>query len=200
MFPDKPFCQPCENNKHAILEQLQYAFKDCESVLEIGSGTGQHAVFFAQNLTHLVWQTSDRIENHEGINHWIDDYPSPNLKRPIELDVTSSASAWPAHIDGVFTANTCHIMPWGVVESMFKGVSHALKPKGIFAIYGPFCYNQQFTSEGNERFDQHLKASNPEQGIRDFEAINSLAEFVGLTLLDDITMPANNRFLMLQKS
>ncbi len=198
MTIEKPFCQPCENNKHAILEQLQHAFKDCKNVLEIGSGTGQHAVFFAENLKHLVWQTSDQTENHKGINSWIDEHPSPNVKRPIELDVTSST--WPAYVDGIFTANTCHIMPWPVVELMFKGVSQTLTSQGILALYGPFCYNQQFTSEGNARFDQHLKASNPEQGIRDIEAMHSLAKEVGLTLLDDIDMPANNRLLLWQKA
>lgn len=189
----KPFSQACENNKGPILAILARVFADCKTVLEIGSGTGQHAVHFAPRLPHLVWQTSDVIEHHTGINAWIDDNPAPNLLRPLPLNVLSAP--WPAGpYDAIFSANTCHIMPWHAVEAMFAGIA-ALQPS-VLAIYGPFKYAGRYTSDSNARFDEYLQAVAPHQGIRDIEAIAALAEKIGLRLVEDNAMPANNQLLV----
>ncbi|MEM9102401.1 MAG: DUF938 domain-containing protein [Pseudomonadota bacterium] len=194
----KPFSQACENNKQPILEALTPIFKESSTILEIGSGTGQHAVFMAANLPHLIWQTSDREDNIPGIRAWLEDAPSPNCKMPLVLDV--SEDLWPiSYFDGVFSANTSHIMDWQTVHDMFTGIGKRLKASGVFVLYGPFNYQGQFTSLSNQQFDTHLKLRDPQMGIRDFEDIENLAKSVQLFLIDDIAMPANNRLLVFKK-
>jgi hypothetical protein len=192
---DKPFSQACENNKQPILAVLRRHFGGVREVLEIGSGTGQHAVFFAARLPHLVWQTSDVLENHPGINAWIDGAAVGNVRRPLALDVT--AQPWPLGTTGaVFSANTAHIMSWPAVETMIAGVGAVLVPGGVFCLYGPFNYNGEFTSESNARFDKSLRLRDPASGIRDFEKVDALARAAGLELVEDQAMPANNRTLV----
>jgi cyclopropane fatty-acyl-phospholipid synthase-like methyltransferase len=194
----KPFSQACENNKSHILNILKGAFSTHSNVLEVGSGTGQHGVHFAKNLTHLTWQTSDLIENHQGINLCIDDEPSDNLKRPLALDF---AKPWPVEIvDGIFTANTLHIVSEALVESFFKGVGRHLAKDGTLCIYGPFKYDGEFTSPSNGQFELWLKNIDPNRGIRDIESIISLAKKEGLLLINDFDMPANNQLLVFKKS
>lgn len=195
---DKPFCQACENNKDPIVNVLKGSFANVTRVLEIGSGTGQHCVYFAPRLPHLTWQASDRALNILGIESWMATNPAVNLPGPIPLDVDDAE--WPKDFDAVFSANTAHIMPWKQVERMFLMVGRTLWNYGLFALYGPFNYNGEFTSEGNYNFDKMLKQQNPDQGIRDFEAVNSLALNAGLVLLEDHSMPANNRLLIWEKS
>ncbi|MDM3870427.1 DUF938 domain-containing protein [Porticoccus sp. W117] len=195
---DKPFSQACENNKSPILDVLKEVFAQSKKVLEVGSGTGQHAVFFAPQLPHLQWHTSDLPDNHSGINHWIDECPSDNLYRPLLLD--ADMPKWNLEdIDGVFTANTCHIMSWQSVQNLFARVGKILQPGGRFCIYGPFNYNGQYTSESNASFDVWLKEQAPHRAIRDFESINELAEKRQMKLVDDYEMPANNRLLVFEK-
>jgi SAM-dependent methyltransferase len=195
---DKPFSPASERNREPILAVLRSLFADRRRVLEIGSGTGQHAVYFAAHLPHLQWQTSDLPENHPGIKAWLDDAQLPNLLPPLSLD--AAAPAWPAYDwDAVFTANTCHIMSWEEVEAMFAGIGRGMPPGGRLAIYGPFNYGGRFTGPGNARFDTSLRAADPHRGIRDFEAIDALARRQGLRLTDDIAMPADNRLLAWQK-
>ena len=191
----KPFSQACENNKHPILDVIAPYLAQSRQVFEIGSGTGQHAVFFASQYPNLVWNTSDRIQNHAGIRQWIVDSAVSNVEQPVELDV--SIGPWPEqHFDMVFTANTGHIMHWPEVEAMFNGVSRILAKNGMYVIYGPFNYRNNYTSESNARFDQSLKTNDPESGIRDFEKMRSLAAEHSMQLLDDVAMPANNRLLL----
>lgn len=190
-----PSSPACENNKRPILAILQRVFSGCRSVLEIGSGTGQHAVYFGPRLAPAIWQTSDLIENHGGINAWREAFPAANVRPPLALNVDDAQ--WPVQqVDAVFTANTCHIMAWPSVENMFARLEETLAPAGVLAIYGPFNYGQQYTSASNARFDQWLKDRGAHQGIRDFEAVNALAEQVGLDLIEDNAMPANNRLLV----
>ena len=185
----KPFSEACERNRAPILEVLKRAFANSRRVLEIGSGTGQHAAYFAPELPHLIWQASDVAEHLPGIRQWI---PDP---APIELDVDRE---WPRiQADAVFSANTCHIMSWPKVERMFAGIGR-LRPE-VLALYGPFNYNGRHTSQSNARFDAMLRERDPLSGIRDFEKINALAEAQGLTLGEDNAMPANNRLLVFQK-
>ena len=193
-----PFSQACENNKQAILSLLTEVFSSTRHVLEVGSGTGQHAVFFAQHLPHLIWQTSDLAINHDGINAWIAEHPSPNLLAPIELDVIQK---WPCgEVDGIFTANTLHIMAWPIVERFFAGVAENLQQGGRLVIYGPFKYQGLFTSDSNAAFDLWLKTHDPARGVRDIEAILALAATAGLALLSDTAMPANNQLLVFEKT
>jgi len=195
---EKPFSQACENNKNAIFSVLKTVFANTKNVLEIGSGSGQHAVYFAKNLPWLSWQTSDLEINHQGINQWIDEQPSENLQRPIKLDLQAP---WKMSlVDGIYTANTLHIVSWALVENFFVGVKKCLATHGSLCIYGPFNYHGKFTSSSNADFDIWLKSRNRESGIRDIEAIVLLAQEAGLTLVHDHTMPANNRLLEFVKT
>ena len=196
---EKPFSQACENNKTPILETLQQAFANSKKILEIGSGTGQHAVHIAPQLLHLQWHTSDLPENHPGINAWIDEQPSGNLHRPLHLN--ADMPQWPiTEVDGIFTANTCHIMSWQSVENLFAGVEKILQPGGVFCIYGPFNYGGRYTSDSNANFDIWLKEQAPHRAIRDFEEIEKLAKKAGMELAEDCEMPANNRLLVWRRS
>lgn len=199
MLSEKPFSQACENNKGPILSVLERVFSDCERVLEVGSGTGQHAVHFAPRLPHLVWQTSDLVHNHTGINAWLEDYPADNLLSPVVFDA-DHPPCFSKPVDAIYTANTCHIMAWSSVVNLFAAMKTLLSSDGILAIYGPFNYNGQFTSDSNARFDQWLKQRAQHQGIRDFEAVNNLAQHIGLELIEDNAMPANNRLLIWRRS
>ncbi|WP_027852911.1 DUF938 domain-containing protein [Marinobacterium litorale] len=190
---EKPFSQACENNKEPILAILKTAFAGSTRVLEIGSGTGQHAVHFAGNLPHLHWQTSDLPENHAGIEQWLLDASLSNLSAPVALDV--SQQAWPVGFDAVFTANTTHIMPWPAVVEMIARIGSRLPAGGVFCQYGPFKYNGDYTSPSNASFDRWLKEIDPARGIRDFEALRELADHAGLSLVEDHAMPANNQLL-----
>jgi len=164
-------------------------------VLEIGSGTGQHAVYFAAALPHLVWQTADLPAHHAGMRMWLDEAALPNVLPPLALDVRRDD--WHGgRYDAVFSANTLHIMGWPEVADFFRGVGAVLKPAGVLAVYGPFNYGGAFTAESNARFDAWLKARDPASGVRDFEAVDALARGVGLVLADDVPMPANNRTLV----
>lgn len=189
------FSQSCENNKQPILEVLSTAFAKSTHILEIGSGTGQHAVHFAREMPHLFWQTSDQQPYLEQISQRLLQYPTANIGQPVALDVSQ---AWPiknSHFDGIFTANSVHIMDKIMVEDLFSGIGSFLSPFGSLCIYGPFNYNGQFTSESNARFEQWLKQRNPHSGIKDFEWIVELAFNQGLKLQSDHSLPANNRLL-----
>ncbi|MBA6287633.1 MULTISPECIES: DUF938 domain-containing protein [unclassified Colwellia] len=194
---NKPFSQACENNKVAILAALADSFSASKTVLEVGSGSGQHAVFFAPNMPWLSWQTSDILLNHQGISQWLREYPAGNLLHPIELDLNHP---WPIEkIDAIYTANTLHIISWPLVQAFFSGVSQHLNQQGKCCVYGPFNYQGQYTSESNAGFDIWLKERDSQSAIRDIEAIMALADSVGLSLENDHAMPANNRLLVFQK-
>jgi cyclopropane fatty-acyl-phospholipid synthase-like methyltransferase len=174
---------------------LTEVFADRRRVLEIGSGTGQHAVYFAAALPHLVWQTADVQQHHAGIRAWLVDAALPNVLAPLALDVCQTG--WRSgRYDAVFSANTLHIMSWPEVECFFAGIGVVLEPDGVLAVYGPFNYGGAFTSESNARFDAWLKARDPASGVRDFEAVAALAGAQGLVLQQDVAMPANNRTLV----
>ena len=194
-----PFSQPCENNRGPILKVIKPLLADKHRVLEIGSGTGQHAAWFAQHMPHLIWQTSDVLENHWGIKQWIASNPSDNLPVPLELNIFQD-NLPAADYDAIFTANTAHIMPWEGVERMFDCLAMQLPTQGIFCLYGPMGYNGLIAPESNIQFDQFLRQQSSHRGIRQFEAINTLAISAGLELLEDFALPANNRLIAWQKA
>ena len=191
---DKPHAPSCDRNRDPILAVLRERFADRRRVLEIGSGTGQHAVHFAAAMPHLRWQSSDRPENLAGIALWLDEAALPNTPAPLALDVNGR---WPAErYDAVFSANTLHIMGWPEVERLFAALPAVLEDDATVAIYGPFSYGGRHTSESNAAFDASLRARAPHQGLRDVEAVDALAQRAGLRLLHDHAMPANNRCLV----
>lgn len=195
---NKPYAESCDQNREAILAVIQPLLRECRSVLEIGSGTGQHAVYFGARMPHLQWHTSDRLENHSGIQAWLDEAALANLHPPIELDVRRSP--WPAVVvDAIFSANTTHIMHWPDVEALFAGGGRVLRSGGLFLLYGPFSFSGVHTSDSNAQFDQRLKGRDPLSGVRDFDDLNRLAGAAGLEFRHDYAMPVNNRILLWQK-
>lgn len=194
----KLFSPSCARNAEPILQAITPFLVGCKHVLEIGSGTGEHAVFFSQHLPHLQWQTSDRAEYHPSIQAWVEEAKLPNLSPPLHLDVANST--WPTTLyDAIFTANTCHIMAWEEVEMMFAGCANVLQSGGLLLIYGPFNYQGQFTSASNAQFDANLKEQAPHRGIRDIDDMLALAKRHDFVLVQDKEMPANNRLLAFKK-
>jgi len=191
----KPFSEACERNRDPILQVLREDFAQARHALEIGSGTGQHAVYLAQHLPHLTWQTSDVAEHHAGIEAWIKESGLPNVRSPFELDVPQAT--WPVtSTDAIFTANTLHIMDYTCVEAFFRGAGRVLSVGGVLAVYGPFNYGGRFTSPSNAQFDAVLRARDVGSALRDFEAVDKLAYGIGLKRVRDVAMPANNRTLV----
>ena len=196
---NKPFAESCEQNKQSILDVLKKVFSEPGRVLEIGSGTGQHAVFLTGQLPYLQWLPTDVDESLPGIRLWVNDADHDRIAMPVALDV--KIEIWPfRHMDYVFTANTAHIVSWPEVKSMFRGVSQVLKSGGVFCQYGPFNYNGQYTSASNASFDQWLKNRDPNSGIRNFEDLVLLSKENNMILYTDFEMPANNRILAWQKA
>lgn len=193
----KDFSEACERNRDPIVAILKRVFADRRRVLEVGSGTGQHAAYFAPLLGHLEWQPSDVAANLPSIRAWAADAAAPNLLPPIELDLDDPFPAVQA--DAVFSANTCHIISWPQVERLFAGVGALLPQGGRFAVYGPFNYGGKRTSDSNARFDASLRRRDPLSGLRDAEAIVSLAARHGMALEEDNAMPANNRLLIFRR-
>ena len=195
MTADLPFSQACENNKAPILSVLSRVFGDCHTVLEVGSGTGQHATFFAHCLPQLRWLPTDTAANLPLLVPRCANYSGDNLGPATVLDVRQRPWAVPP-VDGVFTANTLHIMSMEAVCDLFSGLASVLTADARLVIYGPFNYGGRYTSASNAQFDQWLAARDPQSAIRDFEAVDALARDIGLRLLEDNEMPANNRLLV----
>ena len=206
--PIKPFSQACENNKRGILDRIKDQFQAGNVVLEIGSRTAQHVAFFAQMMPLVRWLPSDIPENLATLVECLDGDLNDNITPPVALDVTQSV--WPVNaasasdpnegVDGVFSANTLHIMPWSAVECFFDGAGRVLRPGGKLCVYGPFKYGGEFTTPSNAQFDASLRSQYAESGLRDFERVAELAEAQGMHLIADHDMPANNQLLIWQKS
>jgi hypothetical protein len=208
----KPYSPACDRNKDAILVELRGYFADRREVLEIGSGTGQHAVHLAAAMPWLRWQCSDHPDYLPGIRLWLDEASLPNTPMPFPLQAVAGRDprfepqpimptimpmrASGRGYDAVFSANTLHIMGWPEVQALFAVLPTLLTDDAVVAVYGPFNYDGGFTSDSNREFNASLKARDPRSGIRDFEAVNVLAEAIGLRLIADIAMPANNRMLV----
>ena len=198
MRPDpKPYAQSCDENRDPIRAVLAPLLTECRHLLEVGSGTGQHAVYFAAQLPHLTWQTSDLPENLPGIRLWLAEAALPNLPPPLPLAVTES---WPeGPYDAAFSANTAHIVGEPEIAALFAGIGRVLIPNAPFVLYGPFNYGGRYTSPSNARFDAWLKQRDPRSGIKDRDALVALAEANDMTLRDDHPMPCNNRILVFRR-
>lgn len=194
----KPDAPAALRNSEPILEVIRNELRDCKSVLEIGSGTGQHAVFFGREMPWIEWQTSDLESNHAGIRAWIDDAQLENVMPPIALDVRD-APKLEAEFDGAFSANTAHIMSIETVERMFEVVARCMTREGVFCLYGPFNLEGNFTSDSNRQFDQNLKAQDSEMGIRDLETLDEFAHSNSLQRTNLYAMPANNMIAVWKK-
>lgn len=194
---NKPHAPATDRNRDPILSVLRERFADRRSVLEIGSGTGQHAVYFAGALPWLRWQSSDVADHLPGIELWLNEAGLPNTPAPVALDLRED---WPnVSFDAVFSANTLHIMGWPEVQRLFQALGRHMPPGGLLTVYGPFNYGGRFTSDSNAVFDASLRAGNPASGLRDVEAVHALAATAGLQLVEDRAMPANNRCITWQR-
>ena len=189
-----PFSQPAENNSGPILGQLQRLLERAQSVVELGAGTGQHAVAFARALPHLHWQPTEHPRSMATLRPRCEAAALANLAPPVALDITERpwSGDWP---DALYTANTLHIVSETVVEALFAECGLRARDASRLIVYGPFNYGGNYTSDSNAQFDDWLHARDPQSGIRDFEWVNELAEAAGYSLLEDIAMPANNRLL-----
>lgn len=191
----KPYSGACDQNRDPIVSVLEQLLPEACTVLEVGTGTGQHAVYFAEKLPHLTWQCSDQAQYHEGIHAWLNEAELSNVLPPLTLNV--SENSWPEkQYDALYSANVMHIMHWQNVVDLFVSGAKCIKENGLMICYGPFNYGNQYTSQSNASFDQSLKMRDPDSGIRNVEDLQTLAEENGLSFLHDIEMPANNRILV----
>lgn len=188
---ERPFAESAARNAAPILEVLRREFRAARDVLEIGSGTGQHAVTFAAEMPQLRWQTSDLDENRAGIRAWIGEAGLDNVMPPLLLDVRD-ASVAPASFDAAFSANTAHIMGMDGVRRMFSIVGDALRSDGVFCLYGPFRIGGAFNAPGNEAFDADLRQRDAMMGIRDLETLDQFGAACGLHRKRLLAMPSNN--------
>jgi SAM-dependent methyltransferase len=192
-----PCSESCERNKAPILEVLRQLLPSSGKILEIGSGTGQHIVHFAQFLPALQWQPTDRDEYLQGLIARVKQDGSPNILPPIRLDVLEP---WPDGIfDAAYSANTAHIMGWDAVCATFTGLGVHLAPGGLYCLYGPFNQDGRFTADSNREFDSHLRCRDPQMGLRNVEALESLANRSQMVLQKQFPLPANNQILVFRK-
>ncbi len=199
MTTEKPFSPSCERNQAVIFETLKLHLRQSDDrVIEVGSGTGQHAVFMGQRLPRVIWQTSDVADNHAGIQMWLDEYQLNNVLSPVPYQI--GKDAWSMGAGVVFCANTIHIISEHLVKQLITDMGQHLLPNNRVFFYGPFKYQGSFTSESNATFDLWLKERDVKSGIRDFETINQLMNDQGMSLIDDVAMPANNQMLIFEKS
>jgi cyclopropane fatty-acyl-phospholipid synthase-like methyltransferase len=187
-----------ERNKVVIGAELKRVFADCKTVLEIGSGSGQHALHFAEQLPNIVWQPADLDPYYAGLVLNLTPRPD-NILPAIKLNLSQNYWIGDASYDGMFSANCLHIMSWSDVEAFFVRAANQLISGGILCVYGPFRYNGEFTSASNQQFQHWLKMRDQVSGIRDFEAVEQQAALNGFTLLEDVPMPANNQLLIWSK-
>lgn len=196
---ERPVAPAVARNRDAILEVLLAELSDCGSVLEIGSGTGEHAIFIARRLPWLVWQTSDRSMNHPGIRAWLEHESLANVIPPLALDVSNPPDI-DRKFDAVFSANTAHIMSEAEVGRMFELVGRVLLDGGKFCLYGPFNQDGEFSSASNARFDASLRAQDSSMGIRDLEVLDGFAGDAGMSRSALYNMPANNLIAVWERS
>jgi len=192
------YSEASERNKQPIFNRLVPYLTADTRVLEIGSGSGQHALFIASQLPQISWQPSEQAQYVEALALNIEQLATDNIEKPLTLDVREK---WPTQrFNAIYSANTLHIMSWQSVQAFFVGASRGIAPCGYLFVYGPFRYQSKFTAPSNRAFDQMLRERDPQSGIRDFEAVNALADKAGFSLVADYEMPANNQLVIWQHS
>lgn len=196
---NKPFSMYAQRNGAPILEALQTEFAKSKTVLEIGSGTGQHAVQFAAAMPHLLWHSSDKDANFDKVSARIIDSGISNLLPPISIDVRT-AELPTASYDAVFSANTAHIMSVESVAMMFALAGDVLQSHGVFCLYGPFRQNGCFNTSSNAAFDASLRSRDPEMGVRDLEMLDELGARNELQRTRLYAMPANNHLAVWRRN
>lgn len=196
---NKPHAEYAQRNARPILEVLRHELSGHTHVLEIGSGTGQHAIFFAAELTHVQWQTSDLEENHDGIRAWIAEAGLSNVHGPLSLDVTR-ANVSDTSYDAVYSSNTAHIMGPNAVVAMFGLVGRILRRDGRFVLYGPFRQAGRFNTQSNADFDADLRSRDRSMGIRDLDELDKLGAENGLRRMNLYAVPSNNLVAVWQKT
>ncbi|MEM7646303.1 MAG: DUF938 domain-containing protein [Pseudomonadota bacterium] len=198
MIEQKPYALSCDRNTEHILKVFQEKLVGKNSFLEVGAGTGQHAISMAPHFPDMVWTLTDRKENHPGISLWLRDFPRANVRGPLEYEI--GQSDFPSgDIDVVFCANVLHIISWDLCLELFQDMGESLKKGTVFIAYGAYNYDGKFTSESNEKFNQWLIDRDPQSAIRDFEKVCDELRKRGFDLQEDIEMPANNRMLFFEK-
>jgi len=195
---EKPFSDYAERNGAPILDVLRDEFSGCTAILEIGSGTGQHAARFSRSLPHVRWQTSDLDENHVGIEAWVKHSALENLLPPFSLDVMT-ADVRTGSFDGAYSSNTAHIMSFDGVRRMFALVGKALVDDGVFCLYGPFRHGGKFNTVSNAAFDERLRVRDPNMGVRELESLDDLGCDNDLARVRLYAMPANNHLAVWRK-
>mgnify|MGYP001573944002 CR=1 FL=1 len=195
-----PFASSCESNKGPILEVLKRVLADRRNVLEFAAGTGQHATWCAEHMPHLHWQPTETKINLPVLAPRCDAYGGDNLAAAQILDVSERPWSSDLNADALFSANSLHIMPWASVRALFAELGEWAQPDTTLAVYGPFNYNGEYTSDSNARFDIWLAQQHPLSAIRHFEEIDALALAAGFELKEDNAMPANNRLLVWHRS
>lgn len=194
-----PFSKSADKNKDHILEQLRLCLNKGDRVLEIASGTGQHALHFGSAMQDVTWQSSDRDLDHFNLRDALQNTPLSNVFEPIVIDIAHWPNLRPK-FDAVYSANCLHVIPEELVQNYVEGAARSLKPGGAMLLYGPFKYGGKFTTESNESFDGFLRDTYEGGGIRDFEVLNVMAGNVGFEFESDTPMPANNQFLVWRKA
>lgn len=190
-----PITEACLRNQAPIAEALKSMLTQEINVLEIGSGTGQHAVFICKQMPHLIWQPSEMPERVQEVEAWREAEALSNILPTKTIDVLQTDWTLTKNYDVVFTANTVHYISWEKVEALLAGASKHLNKQGKFIVYGPFNENQSYTSEGNRNLDQWLKQRDPSSGIKDREDFIKLAKRYKFDFIESIQMPANNIML-----
>ena len=189
-----------ERNKQPILSVLRRVLPERGTLLELASGTGQHASYFAQQLPDWTLQPSDlEATNLASISAWVRDSALPNLREPLRLDVCNDA--WGVSpVDAIYNANLIHIAPWETAVGLLRGAARQLLPHGVLVLYGPYRIAGQHTAPSNQSFDEDLRRRDPRFGVRDLEAVVGLAAQHGLELRERVEMPANNQTLVLLRT
>lgn len=192
------FNNAADNNKQFIAGELKRLLVPGARVLEIGSGSGQHAVHFVSQLKEVSWQPTDRKPYFDALERNLGGITLSGVRKPIYLDIAQFDIA--GSFDAVFCANVMHIMSADLIPNMMAGVASLLDSGGLFILYGPYKYEGAYTTLSNEKFDEWLKSRDPLSGIRDIEVVQAKAKTNHLDLIEDIPMPANNQFLVFRKS
>lgn len=198
MRDDRLHAPAAERNREPILRVLTRVLPATGTLLEVASGTGQHAACFAAALPDLTWQPSE-IDGtmSASIVAWTQDLP--NVRPPIRLDVC--AASWPVGpLDAIYSANMIHITPWEACLGLLAGAGRHLRPGGVLVLYGPYRLGGAHTAPSNAAFDADLRARDPRWGVRDFEAVDAAARAQDLTFAERVEMPANNQIVIWRRS